>query len=390
MKRLLLINLLIAFYALSVNAQKAIDISEYNSCETPYAVSTVDVTGPLGKPAATSLTIFGRKEYAVWFKFLVTQNGKLIFDIVPGDSISNYDFELYKSDGSADFCQKLKANQVEAVRSNFFGIDVTIKSRTGLSVLGNDKTYSPAVEVKNGDIYYLKVSSLLEERSGNLFLIFNYLKTSTIKGIVTSNEGNEMKDVEIYCINTRNNEKIGETLSDKQGNYSLDLGVRDKAHEFPVYDITFFHPKYMIYDTLVASSGLANFVANPFNVQMEKLKKDFQYPQNVYFTPNSPNSIVEPESYNILRKIYKLMMLNNTVTIRLEGHSNGFYPSTEIDQQLSEDRANAVKEYLTKLGIDPTRILVHGCGCQNMLFPFPTSEKEEGYNRRVEIFINKK
>ena len=390
MKKSLLFFLLV-FGFLAGSAQKQINISKSIDCENAYALSTAEVNGPFQAPAASGVEIFGRKEYAAWFKFLATQDGKLIFDIVPGDSADNYDFELYKFDNSSDFCHKIKANEIKSLRKNYFGFDINVKGRTGLSVLGNGKTYGKAVSIKNGETYYLKISNLLSERSGNLFIVFNYLKTYHLKGTVNNTLENEknLKEVKITSFNTRNGEFVGETMTNKNGEFNLEIGVKDKAHEFPFYEITFYHPKYLVSDTMVSSSGLLNLINKPINIQLIKLKKDMKYPEAIYFSPNSPKSLVEPQSYITLRKILKLMILNPEITIEIEGHSNGFYPSTEIDQRLSEGRAQTVKDYFVERGINANRIYIHGNGCKQMLFPYPTNEKEEGFNRRVEIFITK-
>lgn len=390
MKRSLLFFLLVFVFLVS-EGQKQIDITKATDCNNAYALSTAEVNGPFQAPAESGVEVFGRKEYAAWFKFLATQDGKLIFDIVPGDSADNYDFELYKFDNSPDFCTKLKEHKINALRKNYFGFDIIVKGRTGLTVLGNGKTYGKAIPVKNGETYYLKISNLLAERSGNLFIVFNYLKTYHLKGTVNNALENEkkLKDVKITCFNTRNGEFVGKTITDKNGEFNLEIGVKDKAHEFPFYEITFYHPKYLVADTMVSSSGLLNLIKKPYNIQLKKLKKDMKYPEAIYFSPNSPKSLVEPESYITLRKILKLMIFNPEITIDIEGHSNGFYPSTEIDQRLSEGRAQTVKDYFVERGISADRIKTHGNGCKQMLFPYPTNEKEEGFNRRVEIFITK-
>lgn len=83
------------------------------------------------------------------------------------------------------------------------------------------------------------------------------------------------------------------------------------------------------------------------------------------------------------------MNLNSEMTIVLEGHTNGVFPSTEVDEVLSESRAKVIKSYLTENGIDPNRIQIKGWGCNKQIYPTPFDETEEGFNRRVEINIVK-
>jgi outer membrane protein OmpA-like peptidoglycan-associated protein len=68
----------------------------------------------------------------------------------------------------------------------------------------------------------------------------------------------------------------------------------------------------------------------------------------------------------------------------------GFTDSTgtvEYNQQLSELRANAVRDILVDKGIDPIRIMTRGYGVE---FPVASNETAEGRqrNRRVEIIIS--
>ena len=81
------------------------------------------------------------------------------------------------------------------------------------------------------------------------------------------------------------------------------------------------------------------------------------------------------------------MEQNKQMEIILEGHSNGFYPSNDVDKILSEDRAEIVKAWLVNKGLDSDRIGIRGLGSNKMVFPYAENEKEESRNRRVEIFI---
>jgi outer membrane protein OmpA-like peptidoglycan-associated protein len=83
------------------------------------------------------------------------------------------------------------------------------------------------------------------------------------------------------------------------------------------------------------------------------------------------------------------MQQNPKIEIQLEGHSNGIYPSTEIDINLSTKRAQTVKKWLVENGISSERIETKGFGSEKMLFPMAQDENEEQMNRRVEINIMK-
>jgi outer membrane protein OmpA-like peptidoglycan-associated protein/Tol biopolymer transport system component len=80
---------------------------------------------------------------------------------------------------------------------------------------------------------------------------------------------------------------------------------------------------------------------------------------NVFFDLNKSN--LRPESFIELNKLRDLLIKNPTLTIEIGGHTDTRGDATE-NQQLSEGRANAVKNYLIEQGIDATRLSAKGYG----------------------------
>ena len=74
-------------------------------------------------------------------------------------------------------------------------------------------------------------------------------------------------------------------------------------------------------------------------------------------------------------------------SITVEGHTDSI-GSAEANQDISEKRANAVKEYLVSKGIDGSRIQTK---CYGKTKPIATNKTREGRakNRRIEIRFNK-
>ncbi len=92
-------------------------------------------------------------------------------------------------------------------------------------------------------------------------------------------------------------------------------------------------------------------------------------------------------SLSMLSKLAELIKRNPAATFSIEGHSDSF-GNPEYNQQLSEDRAEAVKAWLVdQLGIDPARIATHGYGSSKLIAPATGSREEQQINRRVEIVI---
>ncbi|TBH71464.1 OmpA family protein [Aquirufa antheringensis] len=94
---------------------------------------------------------------------------------------------------------------------------------------------------------------------------------------------------------------------------------------------------------------------------------------------------LKPESEPELKRILQVMKENTSLVIEISGHTDNT-GSDEINNKLSLERANAVKENLLKGGIDQVRIKTKGYGKSK---PKADNATEEGrqINRRVEIEI---
>lgn len=91
------------------------------------------------------------------------------------------------------------------------------------------------------------------------------------------------------------------------------------------------------------------------------------------------------ESGPELKRILQVMSENKALVIEISGHTDNT-GSDEVNNRLSLERANAVKDYLLKGGIDTARIRTKGYGKSK---PKADNATEEGrqINRRVEIEI---
>ena len=94
---------------------------------------------------------------------------------------------------------------------------------------------------------------------------------------------------------------------------------------------------------------------------------------------------LKSESAPELKRILQVMSENKALVIEISGHTDNT-GSDEINNKLSLERANAVKDYLFKGGIDTVRIRTKGYGKTK---PKADNATEEGrqINRRVEIEI---
>ncbi len=107
---------------------------------------------------------------------------------------------------------------------------------------------------------------------------------------------------------------------------------------------------------------------------------------NVFFAQSK--AVLLPESYPELDRLVRIMKDNKTMEIQLEGHTDG-RGDPKANLELSEERAQAVKQYLISKGILESRIVGKGFGGSR---PRVSNDSEENrqLNRRVEFKITRK
>jgi OOP family OmpA-OmpF porin len=111
-------------------------------------------------------------------------------------------------------------------------------------------------------------------------------------------------------------------------------------------------------------------------------KPDFNF-SNIQFEFNS--GVLKTSSYATLDKIVAEMKKDPSARFMINGHSSA-EGSAAHNQSLSEDRANAVKGYLTNAGINGGNLEVKGWG-ESKPLSNNTSEESRSLNRRVEIKV---
>ncbi|MEQ8358151.1 MAG: OmpA family protein [Cytophagales bacterium] len=106
---------------------------------------------------------------------------------------------------------------------------------------------------------------------------------------------------------------------------------------------------------------------------------------NIYFDFDKTN--LRPESFPELDKVVEMMTTNENLEIEIAGHTDD-KGSDQYNQELSQGRAEAVREYIVNQGIEGYRITAVGYGESK---PETTNDTEEGrqINRRVEFTVLK-
>ncbi len=97
-------------------------------------------------------------------------------------------------------------------------------------------------------------------------------------------------------------------------------------------------------------------------------------------------STIKPASYSTLDAVVKVLKDNPDYKIDINGHTDNV-GKTEANMKLSQERADAVKQYLVKKGVDSGRIITAGFGDTKPVAD-NTTEKGRAENRRVEFTVN--
>jgi len=96
---------------------------------------------------------------------------------------------------------------------------------------------------------------------------------------------------------------------------------------------------------------------------------------------------LDPASFDTLDKLAAILKAAPNLKLRITGHTDNI-GAAAANQKLSEVRANVVKEYLVKKGVNAANITATGLGATK---PIDTNDTAEGRanNRRVEFAIGK-
>ncbi len=92
---------------------------------------------------------------------------------------------------------------------------------------------------------------------------------------------------------------------------------------------------------------------------------------------------LQPESANQLQDVLTLLQTNPALKLEIQGHTDSD-GSASYNQQLSQRRAESVKQYLLLFGVDESRLLAKGYG-ESIPLVANDSDENKAKNRRVEL-----
>jgi outer membrane protein OmpA-like peptidoglycan-associated protein len=127
----------------------------------------------------------------------------------------------------------------------------------------------------------------------------------------------------------------------------------------------------------------------PINVNLgltnlDQVEFPSEFEINVLFSPDMED--IKPSYLSMLDQYAQALLLNDTVHVIIEGHTDNFGEQT-FNQTLSTSRAQTVADYLISKGVEASRLSVTGLSDQNPIADNATAQGRD-QNRRV-VVINK-
>ena len=98
-------------------------------------------------------------------------------------------------------------------------------------------------------------------------------------------------------------------------------------------------------------------------------------------------AIISDESLPSLKKLRDFLVLNESVSIEIQGHVNDDGTNSISSKRLSKKRAKKIMEYLVDSGVSASRLSAVGMGNTKPVYANPETDEQKEANRRVEIKI---
>ena len=196
--------------------------------------------------------------------------------------------------------------------------------------------------------------------------------------VIVNDFSNKPRKGEIIIIQNVKTKKETKYTADANGKFALLL---TKGESYKFYPALFKDEETT---KVVDIPNQKGEISANITINIEFENKEFTL-DKVYF--DTAKVTLKAESNKTLNDLFDILKAKPTMIIELQGHTDNV-GNTTANQKLSEDRANAVKDYLEKKGIASSRITTKGFGDTQ---PIEDNSTEEGRkkNRRTVVKIVK-
>lgn len=248
---------------------------------------------------------------------------------------------------------------------------------------GQTGYYASSRDADQKDIYEIRFIPITAEK------VQQQPKLTVIKGIIRDELTKAPIEAKIQLIDNEENKVISEFKSNSAtGKFLVSLPAGKN------YGISVTASNYLFHSENVDIPDTSNYQEINRDIDLKKLTKGTQIIlRNIFF--DLDKYTLKPASKTELERLQKLMVENPNLIIEISGHTDT-QGSAEYNQQLSENRAKTVVEYLVAAGLDRSRFTFKGYGEAMPLISDEKiqkmknqqeKDKANAYNRRTEFKI---
>ena len=134
-------------------------------------------------------------------------------------------------------------------------------------------------------------------------------------------------------------------------------------------------------------NGYADHDGCPDSEHVRVVGDQIKLDDKVHFRTNNPK--IRMLSYPLLERLATLLKDNPSyVRVEIQGHTDN-RGNEEFNQQLSQRRADAVRDFLIERGVAPSRLEAKGYGSSKPIVEPAGGERAWYMNRRVEIMVTR-
>ncbi len=201
----------------------------------------------------------------------------------------------------------------------------------------------------------------------------------SINGTIKLADNNEVSGIQVNVKDPKTGKNLAKLEADENGKYTFTtipgnymILISAKNYENAEENIV-IPENYSLPDLNITTN------LNPTSVKNET----YYVVNNIFF--NNGISTLDRDAKIELEKLYRLMDENPNLKVEITGYTDAS-GSPEVNQRLSEKRANSTFNYLVEKGISRDRIIKKGLGETNFITVNSTEEGRK-YNRRVELKV---
>ncbi len=200
-----------------------------------------------------------------------------------------------------------------------------------------------------------------------------------VKGKVNDVDGNTPLKGAMVVLTTTDGE-TDTTYTNDKGEYEFKL-AKNKDYKINVNNPGYFgDSKKLTTQGEMFSKEFSKANGHNYDFSIKRIPKEEIKIDDIYYDYNS--FVLRDESKPNLDKLVKLLEDTPEANIQLNSHTDE-RGKPSYNQQLSENRAKSVVEYLVSKGINPTRLSFKGWGSSQPVVKGAKTEDEHQLNRRT-------